>query len=90
MLLDGATACRFLVFVSVADHRIVASFDVEKPLPFMEDNLLQLENDITDEISFPMTKVSKACILISPPQNSLFSKFDHSVSFLVTGCGISA
>ncbi|KAG7540391.1 hypothetical protein ISN45_Aa07g006040 [Arabidopsis thaliana x Arabidopsis arenosa] len=22
----------------------------------MEDNLLQLENDITDEISFPMTK----------------------------------
>ncbi|KAG5399799.1 hypothetical protein IGI04_014406 [Brassica rapa subsp. trilocularis] len=39
------------------DHRIVASFDVEKPVSFLEDNLLQLENDITDEISFPMTKV---------------------------------
>ncbi|EOA23867.1 hypothetical protein CARUB_v10017084mg [Capsella rubella] len=39
------------------DHRIVASFDVGKPVSFMEDNLLQLENDITDEISFPMTKV---------------------------------
>ncbi|KAF3559871.1 hypothetical protein F2Q69_00014975 [Brassica cretica] len=38
-------------------HRIVASFDVEKPVSFLEDNLLQLENDITDEISFPMTKV---------------------------------
>ncbi|KAF8080222.1 hypothetical protein N665_0964s0003 [Sinapis alba] len=39
------------------DHRIVASFDVEKPVSFLKDNLLQLENDITDEISFPMTKV---------------------------------
>ncbi|KAG7628751.1 hypothetical protein ISN45_At03g049570 [Arabidopsis thaliana x Arabidopsis arenosa] len=39
------------------DHRIVASFDVGKPISFMEDNLMQLENDITDEISFPMTKV---------------------------------
>jgi hypothetical protein len=46
-----------LVFVSFADHRIVASFDVGKPISFMEDNLMQLENDITDEISFPMTKV---------------------------------
>uniref|UniRef100_A0A1J3DX31 DUF7036 domain-containing protein n=1 Tax=Noccaea caerulescens TaxID=107243 RepID=A0A1J3DX31_NOCCA len=39
------------------DHRIVASFDVEKPFSFLEENLFQLENDITDEISFPMTKV---------------------------------
>ncbi|KAG5386244.1 hypothetical protein IGI04_037714 [Brassica rapa subsp. trilocularis] len=39
------------------DHRIVASFDVEKPVSFLEDNLLQLENDITDEISVPMIKV---------------------------------
>ncbi|KAJ0245834.1 Hydroxyproline-rich glycoprotein family protein [Hirschfeldia incana] len=39
------------------DHRIVASFDVDKPVSFLEDNLLQLENDITDEISFPMIKV---------------------------------
>ncbi|KAL1191496.1 hypothetical protein V5N11_002320 [Cardamine amara subsp. amara] len=39
------------------DHRIVASFDVEKPVSFLEDNLLLLENDITDEISFPMIKV---------------------------------
>ncbi|KAF8114726.1 hypothetical protein N665_0034s0065 [Sinapis alba] len=39
------------------DHRIVASFYVEKPVSFLENNLLQLENDITDEISFPMTKV---------------------------------
>ncbi|KAL0714590.1 hypothetical protein Bca4012_021569 [Brassica carinata] len=38
-------------------HRIVASFDVEKPVSFLEDNLLQLENDITDEISVPMIKV---------------------------------
>lgn len=49
----------FLVFVSFVDHRIVASFDVEKPVSFMEDNLMQLENDITDEISFPMTKVTQ-------------------------------
>ena len=49
----------FWCFVSIADHRIVASFDVEKPVSFLEDNLLQLENDITDEISFPMTKVTK-------------------------------
>ncbi|CAH8360375.1 unnamed protein product [Eruca vesicaria subsp. sativa] len=40
------------------DHRIVASFDVEKPVPFLKDNLLQLENDITDEISVPMIKVN--------------------------------
>ncbi|KAG2325634.1 hypothetical protein Bca4012_040133 [Brassica carinata] len=39
------------------DHRIVASFDVYKPVSFLEDNLLQLQNDITDEMSFPMTKV---------------------------------
>ncbi|KAF2620164.1 hypothetical protein F2Q68_00041634, partial [Brassica cretica] len=45
--------CLFLF----ADHRIVASFDVEKPVSFLEDNLLQLENDITDEISVPMIKV---------------------------------
>ncbi|KAL0866373.1 hypothetical protein Bca101_045491 [Brassica carinata] len=38
-------------------HRIVASFDVGKPVTFLENNLLQLENDITDEMSFPMTKV---------------------------------
>lgn len=49
----------FVVFVSFADHRIVASFDVEKPFSFLEENLFQLENDITDEISFPMTKVTK-------------------------------
>ena len=46
--------CLFLF----ADHRIVASFDVEKPVSFLEDNLLQLENDITDEISVPMIKVN--------------------------------
>ncbi|KFK34903.1 hypothetical protein AALP_AA5G208600 [Arabis alpina] len=39
------------------DHRIVASFNVEKPVSFLEDNVLQLENDITGEISYPMIKV---------------------------------
>ncbi|CAN8279625.1 unnamed protein product [Cochlearia groenlandica] len=50
------------------DHRIVASFDVEKPVSFLEDNLLQLENDIIDEISFPMTKVK---VLVLERLNSL-------------------
>ncbi|CAH8268351.1 unnamed protein product [Arabidopsis lyrata] len=30
------------------DHRIMVTFDVEKLVSFMEENLLQLENDITD------------------------------------------
>jgi hypothetical protein len=80
-----------LVFVSFADHRIVASFDVGKPISFMEDNLMQLENDITDEISFPMTKVTKHPNLTC--MNFIVSYVDHSVtsvSFLEPGCGISA
>lgn len=40
------------------DHDIVASFNVEKSSPFLEDNILQLEDDIFDEISFPSIKVS--------------------------------
>lgn len=83
--------CRFLVFMTFADHRIVASFDVGKPVSFMEDNLLQLDNDITDEISFPMTKVTKHPYLTC--MNFIVSIVDHSVtsvSFLEPGCGISA
>ncbi|XP_010554738.1 PREDICTED: uncharacterized protein LOC104824377 [Tarenaya hassleriana] len=39
------------------DHAIVASFDVEKSVSFLEENMLQLENDIFDEIGIPNTKV---------------------------------
>ncbi|PPS10652.1 hypothetical protein GOBAR_AA09996 [Gossypium barbadense] len=39
------------------DHDIVASFKVEKPVSFLGDNILQLENDIFDEIGFPTSKV---------------------------------
>ncbi|XWS43007.1 hypothetical protein CRYUN_Cryun16bG0063300 [Craigia yunnanensis] len=39
------------------DHYIVASFNVEKPVSLLGDNLLQLENDIFDEIGFPTSKV---------------------------------
>ncbi|XP_007028204.2 PREDICTED: uncharacterized protein LOC18598570 [Theobroma cacao] len=39
------------------DHDIVAGFDVEKPVSFLGDNILQLENDIFDEIGFPTSKV---------------------------------
>ncbi|XVE60941.1 hypothetical protein DITRI_Ditri06bG0001200 [Diplodiscus trichospermus] len=39
------------------DHDIVASFNVEKPVSLLGDNLLQLENDIFDEIGFPTSKV---------------------------------
>lgn len=77
-----------MVFVSFADHRIVASFDVEKPVSFLGDNLLQLENDITDEISFPMTKVTKLLSLSRLHEFHCF-RIDDSVSFLEPGCGIS-
>lgn len=39
------------------DHDIVASFKVEKPVSFLGDNILQLENDIFDEIDFRTSKV---------------------------------
>ncbi|KAK8689016.1 hypothetical protein V6N13_087747 [Hibiscus sabdariffa] len=39
------------------DHDIVASFKVEKPVSFLGDNIVQLENDIFDEIGFPTSKV---------------------------------
>ncbi|KAA3472137.1 Filamentous hemagglutinin [Gossypium australe] len=39
------------------DHDIVASFKVEKPVSFLGDNILQLENDIFDEIGFRTIKV---------------------------------
>ncbi|KAE8667598.1 nascent polypeptide-associated complex subunit alpha-like protein-like isoform 2 [Hibiscus syriacus] len=39
------------------DHDIVASFKVEKPVAFLGDNIVQLENDIFDEIGFPTSKV---------------------------------
>lgn len=58
MFHDAATMSLSWCLFLFADHRIVASFDVEKPVSFLEDNLLQLENDITDEISVPMIKVN--------------------------------
>lgn len=39
------------------DHEIVASFNLLKPVSSLEENILQLEDDIFDEISFPSTKV---------------------------------
>ncbi|KAE8681909.1 nascent polypeptide-associated complex subunit alpha-like protein-like isoform 2 [Hibiscus syriacus] len=39
------------------DHDIVASFKVGKPVSFLGDNIVQLENDIFDEIGFPTSKV---------------------------------
>ncbi|XP_020547757.1 uncharacterized protein LOC105155806 [Sesamum indicum] len=38
-------------------HDIVASFMLRNPASFLEDNVLQLENDIFDEMSFSSTKV---------------------------------
>lgn len=38
-------------------HAIVASFMVDKPASFLEDYVLQLEDDIFEEISFSTTKV---------------------------------
>lgn len=45
-----------MIFID-ADHVIVASFNVEKPVSFLEDNILQLEYDIFNEIGVPTTKV---------------------------------
>ncbi|CAI9761204.1 unnamed protein product [Fraxinus pennsylvanica] len=38
-------------------HDIVASFIIKKPASFLDKYVIQLENDIFEEISFPMTKV---------------------------------
>lgn len=38
-------------------HDIVASFMLEKPVSFVNDNILQLADDIFDEISVSHTKV---------------------------------
>ncbi|KAL2501989.1 hydroxyproline-rich glycoprotein family protein [Forsythia ovata] len=40
-----------------AGRDIVASFKIKKPASFLEDYVIQLENDIFEEISFPTTKV---------------------------------
>ncbi|KAK2652048.1 hypothetical protein Ddye_011904 [Dipteronia dyeriana] len=39
------------------DHGIVASFNVQRPVSFLDDNFLQLEDDIFYEIGAPTTKV---------------------------------
>ncbi|GER51941.1 hydroxyproline-rich glycoprotein family protein [Striga asiatica] len=38
-------------------HDIVASFVLRKPASFLQDHVMQLENDIFDEMSFASTKV---------------------------------
>lgn len=40
-----------------ADHDIVASFVVGKPVSLLQDNILQLEQDIFEEIGVPFTEV---------------------------------
>ncbi|XP_031278044.1 uncharacterized protein LOC116136483 isoform X2 [Pistacia vera] len=39
------------------DHGIVASFNLQKPVSLLEDNIVQLELDIYNEISVPTIKV---------------------------------
>ena len=46
-------------------HAIVASFMVDKPASFLEDYVLQLEDDIFEEISFLTTKVCLATLLLT-------------------------
>ncbi|XP_010525430.1 PREDICTED: uncharacterized protein LOC104803224 [Tarenaya hassleriana] len=53
------------------DHKIVASFYVEKSVSFLEENMLQLEKDIFDEIGFPTTKVVVLCLERSGNSNRI-------------------
>ncbi|KAK3218070.1 hypothetical protein Dsin_012040 [Dipteronia sinensis] len=48
-----------------ADHGIVASFNVQRPVSFLDDNILQLEDDIFYEIGAPPT--TKVVILSLEP-----------------------
>ncbi|GAA0160468.1 hypothetical protein LIER_39049 [Lithospermum erythrorhizon] len=49
-----------------AGHDIVASFMLEKPLPFLENYILHLEDDIFDEMSFSGTKVVILSLELEP------------------------
>lgn len=39
-------------------HDIVATFDVERPVSLLEDNIKQLQTDIFEEFPIPSIKVS--------------------------------
>lgn len=63
-----------------ADHDIVASFHVEKPVSFMKDNILQLEYDIFDEIGAPTTKVLILSVLLFFTAHIIFFSY-HYIDF---------
>lgn len=57
MLMQIFLAFHVNVFCGFPGHDIVASFMLEKPVMFVNDNILQLADDIFDEISVSHTKV---------------------------------
>ncbi|KAK2970295.1 hypothetical protein RJ640_012647 [Escallonia rubra] len=75
-----------LVFEFWAYHDIVASFMVEKPISFLEDNILRLGDDIFDEIGVLTTKVNPLSVSLSLPlclSLSLSHTRAHVILFLI-------
>ncbi|KZV22487.1 vacuolar protein-sorting protein bro1-like [Dorcoceras hygrometricum] len=70
------------VTVARAGHDIVASFILNKPAPFLEDHISQLEDDIFEEMSFTTTKVQ--VISLESSAGSNITKVVFSVESDVT------
>ncbi|KAF1002734.1 uncharacterized protein LOC141700357 [Apium graveolens] len=69
-------------------HSIVATFDVKKPVPVLEDNIMQLQDDIFDEIGVLATKVE--VISLKPYAESNITKVIFAVDPDVKGSKLTS
>lgn len=69
------------MILSLPDHEIVASFHAWKPVPFMENHIFELEDNIFGEIPVPFVKVSSSVSCFLWLDVSHFWSFDQILSF---------
>lgn len=66
--------------ITLPDHEIVASFHAWKPVSFLENHILELEDNIFGEIPVPFVKVSSPVSYFLWLGKSHFSSFDLILS----------